>query len=121
MELMKKHVDLDRLEVLYEMPFEQAALERDFDVRGGCWTLQDGTLIGANRENNPGMIISRQDFFGPVMLDFEARTILPCTTSIVCGAGAGIMKRTPAHLPTSLVWRVGGTVRSDLKNHRNTG
>ena len=39
MELMKKHVDLDRLEVLYEMPFEQAALERDFDVRGGCWTL----------------------------------------------------------------------------------
>lgn len=84
MELMKKHVDLDRLEVLYEMPFEQAALERDFDVRGGCWTLQDGTLIGANRENNPGMIISRQDFFGPVMLDFEARTILPCTHDINC-------------------------------------
>ena len=45
MELMKKHVDLDRLEVLYEMPFEQAALERDFDVRGGCWTLQDLSLI----------------------------------------------------------------------------
>lgn len=26
MELMKKHVDLDRLEVLYGMPFEQARL-----------------------------------------------------------------------------------------------
>ena len=35
MELMKKHVDLDSLETLYEMTFEEAALRREFDVRGG--------------------------------------------------------------------------------------
>ena len=84
MELMKKHVDLDSLETLYEMTFEEAALRREFDVRGGSWTLEDGTLVGRNRENCPGMIISQQDFFGPVMLDFEARTILPCTHDINC-------------------------------------
>ena len=82
MELMKKHVDLDSLETLYEMTFEEAALRREFDVRGGSWTLEDGTLVGRNRENCPGMIISQQDFFGPVMLDFEARTIPPCTHDI---------------------------------------
>ena len=84
MELMKKHVDLDSLETLYEMMFEEAALHREFDVRGGSWTLEDGTLVGRNCENCPGMIISRQDFFGPVMLDFEARTIPPCTHDINC-------------------------------------
>ena len=84
MELMKKHVDLDSLETLYDMTFEEAALRREFDVRGGSWTLEDGTLVGRNRENCPGMIISQQDFFGPVMLDFEARTIPPCTHDINC-------------------------------------
>lgn len=82
MELMKKSVDLEHLETLYEMSFDEAALARDFDIRGGEWTVENGTLVGRNRENSPGMIISRQDFFGPVMLDFEARTVPPCTHDV---------------------------------------
>ena len=38
-------------------------------------------------QNQGGIVtsrISRQDFFGPVMLDFEARTIPPCTHDINC-------------------------------------
>ena len=56
MELMKKHVDLDRLEVLYEMPFEQAALERDFDVHD---TVRNASLDLTFLRNLSHRIISR--------------------------------------------------------------
>ena len=82
LKLMKKDVDLSCLESLYDEPFSTASVERDFEVRGGEWTLEGEWLTGKNRENNPGMIISKQDFFGPVMLDFEARTVPPCTHDI---------------------------------------
>ena len=82
LKLMKKNVDLSALESLYDEPFSTASVERDFEVRGGEWTLEGEWLTGKNRENNPGMIISKQDFFGPVMLDFEARTVPPCTHDI---------------------------------------
>ena len=82
LKLMKKDVDLSCLESLYDEPFSTASIERDFEVRGGEWTLEGEWLTGKNRENNPGMIISKQDFFGPVMLDFEARTVPPCTHDI---------------------------------------
>ena len=82
MELMKKSVDLAHLQTLYEMHFDEQTIARDFEVCGGQWTVENGTLVGKNRENNPGMIVSKQDFFGPVMLDFEARTVPPCTHDI---------------------------------------
>jgi hypothetical protein len=82
MHLMKKIVDLDSLPVLYGEPFTEESLARDFEVRGGEWDVEDGWLTGRNRGNFPGMVISRRDFPGPVMLDFEARTMPPCTHDI---------------------------------------
>ena len=82
MQLMKKQIDLDRLPVLYSRAFSEESLREDFEVRGGEWGLEDGWLTGRNRGNFPGMIISKQDFFGAVMLDFEARTLLPSTHDI---------------------------------------
>ena len=82
MELMKKNVNLSCLPVLYDTPFTPESVARDFEVRGGEWSVEDGWLTGKNRGNFPGMIISRQPFYGPVMLDFEARTVLPCTHDI---------------------------------------
>ena len=82
MELIKKFVDIDKLETLYTFDFTQQSMDRDFDIRGGEWHLENGTLVGKNPGNFPGMIISREDFFGPVMLDFEARTVPPCTHDI---------------------------------------
>lgn len=82
MQLMKKQIDLDHLPVLYSRAFSEESLREDFEVRGGEWGLEDGWLTGRNRGNFPGMIISKQDFFGAVMLDFEARTLLPSTHDI---------------------------------------
>jgi len=44
--------------------------------------LENGWLTGKNPENCPGMIVSKRDFFGNVMVDFEARTVLPSTHDI---------------------------------------
>ena len=84
MELIGKHVDLDRLEVLWEKPLTEKTLREDFEVRSGDWRAENGAFVGTNPENAPGMVISRRDFFGPVALDFTASTVLPSTHDINC-------------------------------------
>lgn len=84
MNLMHAYFDENNLEALYDKPFSDESLAEDFDVRGGEWYLEDGCLTGKNRGNYPGMIITKKDYYGPVMLDFEARTVLPCTHDINC-------------------------------------
>ena len=84
MELMGKRVDPEKLEVLWSKPLTEETLREDFEIRSGDWRSVDGAFEGRNPKNAPGMVISRQDFFGPVMLDFTASTILPCTHDINC-------------------------------------
>jgi hypothetical protein len=57
-------------------------IETNWKVYGGEWSVEDGWLIGKNRENCPGMIIARGDYRGNVLIDFEARTVPPCTHDI---------------------------------------
>lgn len=80
--LMKKSIDPDAMPILYDRPFTQDSIAEDFDVRDGCWCVEDGWLTGRHPYNSPGMIISRRDFFGDVMLDVKARTVLPCSHDI---------------------------------------
>jgi len=82
MELIGKRVDLDNLETLYDEPFTEESVARDFDVRSGEWSVKDGWLTGKNPLNAPGMIISRAKYYGDVVLDFRARTVLPSTHDI---------------------------------------
>lgn len=82
MRLMKKELLLEQCRTLYHERFTSEILHRDFDVKGGEWTAENGYLIGKNRENNPGMILLKESFSGNVMLDFKASTILPCTHDI---------------------------------------
>ena len=39
MELMKKNVNLSCLPVLYDTPFTPESVARDFEVRGGEWSV----------------------------------------------------------------------------------
>lgn len=80
--LMKKKVDLENLPVLYDRPFSKESLEEDFEIKGGQWEVEDGWLVGKNPGNFPGMAISKADYFGPIMMEFDASTILPCTHDI---------------------------------------
>ncbi len=82
-ELMRKQVDLDGSPVLFEYPCTPDGLAEQWDVRGGAtWQARDGLFEGANPRNCPGMIVSRADYFGDVLLDFEARTVPPSTHDI---------------------------------------
>ncbi len=81
-QLMKKKLFLEELEVLYNKPFEKETFERDFEIKAGKWYVEDGWLIGENRTNFAAMVISKADYFGPVMMEFDAQTILPCTHDI---------------------------------------
>jgi hypothetical protein len=80
--LMQKVIDPDTMPVLYDKPFSPDTLAADFDIRGGEWRVEEGWLTGKNPLNTPGMMISRSDYFGDVMLDFSARTVFPSTHDI---------------------------------------
>ncbi len=80
--LMKKKLFPQEMEVLYDRPFSKESLEEDFEIRAGEWYVEDGWLVGENRTNFAAMVISRRDFFGPILMEFDAQTILPCTHDI---------------------------------------
>jgi hypothetical protein len=82
MHIMKKQIHLDRSELLCSATITPDNLRTDWRIYGGAWSVEDGWLTGKNPDNCPGMIIHRDDFPGNVMVDFEARTVLPCTHDI---------------------------------------
>ncbi len=82
MKLLHKELLLDECPVLYSRPFSAEMLAEDFEVKGGKWYAEDGWLIGKNRGNFPGMVISKADYFDNVLVEVTAATILPCTHDI---------------------------------------
>ncbi len=77
-QLMKKQLFPERMEILYDRPFSPESLREDFEIRAGSWHVdEEGWLVGENRENSAAMVISRADYFGPVLLEVDCATILP--------------------------------------------
>ena len=81
-DLIGKRICPGKLEVLYAEPFSAASLARDFDIRSGDWSVEDGWLTGKNPLNCPAMVISRAAYCEDVLLEFRARTVLPATRDI---------------------------------------
>jgi hypothetical protein len=79
---MKKKLFPEEMEILYNRPFSEESLKEDFEIRAGKWYVEDGWLVGENRTNFAAMVISKRDFFGPILMEFDAETILPCTHDI---------------------------------------
>lgn len=84
MDLMRKRIDADSMEILYDTPFTPESFARDFEVRDGSWHVEDGWLIGESRKNFASMAIMKESFYGPVCLDFYAKVLEPCTHDINC-------------------------------------
>jgi len=81
-ELMRKIIHLDKSRVLYEKKeFMESDLD-DLTIHHSKWWVEDGWLTGKNPGNHPGMAILQKDFPGNVLVEFEARTILPSTHDI---------------------------------------
>ena len=83
-QLIKSQIYPEKLDVLYQCPsFTPEIIARDFDVKGGTWyTDENGWLIGENRENSAAMIFSKGEYFGNVLVEFDAATVLPATRDI---------------------------------------
>jgi hypothetical protein len=80
--IIGKSIDLDASPVLYAQPVSPEMLARDWKVYSGEWSVAGDWICGRNPHNNPGMIVSRADFPGNVLVEFEARTVLPSTHDI---------------------------------------
>jgi hypothetical protein len=80
--IMGKLIDVENSPLLLTESFASESLGERWTIYGGEWWVEDGWLTGKNPENAPGMIVSKDDFPGNVLLDFEARTVAPCTHDI---------------------------------------
>ncbi|MGE5558494.1 MAG: hypothetical protein ACM3WV_07760 [Bacillota bacterium] len=80
--IMKKEIDVESSPIIYDESFTPAVLAKKWQAKSGEWRLEGEWLTGENPGNFPGMIVSKQDYPGDVMLEFEARTVAPCTHDI---------------------------------------
>ena len=79
---MKKEIDLEKSTILYSEETTKAAFDQCWDIKGGEWYYDNGWFVGKNPDNCPGMIVSKADFYGNVMVDFIGKTVLPSTHDI---------------------------------------
>ena len=80
---MSRTIYEDRLEVLYNRPLTNESLPNDFEIKGGIWHVdEDGWLIGENRECSAAMVLSKAEYFGDILVEFDAATVLPATRDI---------------------------------------
>ena len=82
-QLMCMPIYPEQMEILYSRPFSEEMLSEDFEIKDGKWYVDgDGWLIGENRKNSAAMCISRAEYFGDVLIEFDAATVLPATRDI---------------------------------------
>jgi len=73
----------EKLQVLYDKPLSAESIAQDFEIKDGKWEMdRDGWLIGENRESSAAMIISKDDYLGDVLVEFDAATVAPATRDI---------------------------------------
>lgn len=82
LKLMRKEIDLENSPILYAEPLTPETFARDWRIYSGEWQVEGEWLTGRNPGNFPGMVFLRADFPGNVLVEFEARTVLPCTHDI---------------------------------------
>ena len=83
LELMCRTIYEDKIEVLYDRAITADSLKEDFDIKGGQWYVDnEGWLIGENRECSAAMVMTKGEYFGDVLIEFDAATVLPATRDI---------------------------------------
>lgn len=76
-------VNLKKSEILYSSDeFDSKTFSDDFVIKTGEWRVEDGWVVGKNPQMCPGMIVSKEDFFGDIMLEVTAKMVLPSTHDI---------------------------------------
>ena len=81
--LVGTDVDLEHSQTMLAIPeFTQAQFEENFEVKTARWYVEDGWLVGKNPDMCPGMVVSKADFFGDVMLSATVKLVAPSTHDV---------------------------------------
>lgn len=80
--IMAKEIDLENSKILYKEQFSKEILKQYWEPVSGEWWIEDEWLVGKNPGNFGGMIYSKNDYMGNILMDFEGRTILPSSNDL---------------------------------------
>lgn len=76
-------VDLKGSQLIHKVDtFDDAIFNENFVVKSGEWCTEDGWVVGKNPNMCPGMIVSKGDFFGNIMVEITAQMVSPATHDI---------------------------------------
>ena len=76
-------VDLKNSELIHNVSaFDEESFNDNFVIKSGEWYVENGWVLGKNPEMCPGMIVSKKDFFGHVMVEITAKMVSPATHDI---------------------------------------
>ena len=76
-------IDVPASEILLQIDeFTEEAMAEHFDVKTAEWWVEDGWAVGKNPQMNPGMLVSKKDFFGDIILELKAKMVAPSTHDI---------------------------------------
>ena len=76
-------VDINNSPTLLQIDeFNDDIFNKYFSVKSGSWHIEDGWAVGKNPEMCPGMIVSKDDFAGNIMLTVTAKTVSPSSHDI---------------------------------------
>jgi hypothetical protein len=80
--IMQKELDINNSKILFDEPITAGNFERICKVYSAEWSVEGGWLTGKNPGNFPGMVFLKGDYPGNVLVEFETRTVPPCTHDI---------------------------------------
>lgn len=74
--------DIECGELMMRDDFTDTDIQKRWEISGGDWLARDGRLYGCIRRDGGGLIYSRQQFYGNILLDFYGRLIPPCANDL---------------------------------------
>lgn len=80
-QLVHRKILWDKSKVIYKYSPDENFL-KDWEVKAGEWSYQDGYLIGKETGNKGGILWYKKKFDKPVMISFTASTVKPCTRDV---------------------------------------
>ena len=75
-------MDIAPGEVLFADDFPTGDISDRWEVTGGEWEARDGILTGTFRGNGGGLIYSRKQYPGDILLDFYGTMLPPCDNDL---------------------------------------
>ena len=82
MYILGKEIILEDSPILLRLSLDSAPDLDHFEVTGGEWKIVDGALQGCYRENGGGMLYSKLDVPGDILMDFDGELVPPCANDL---------------------------------------